>query len=121
VEAKGGDRVCPHPSFCLWIQAQRRRWSEAEGRSRERLGDETYLRQRKRPCATADLLLCHGPPSDRQAQRPRAGGAAMLGVGVRTGAWRWGAGRDGDGGVSQMGVGAALMALGEDAGFAGGG
>jgi hypothetical protein len=45
----------------------------------------------------------------------------MLGVGVRTGAWRCRAWRDGDGGVSQMGVGAALMALGEDAGFAGGG
>jgi hypothetical protein len=73
LEEKGGVRVCPHLAFRLWTRAQRRRWSEAEGRSRERLGDGT------------DLLLCHGPPSDRQAQRPRAGGAAMLGVGVRTG------------------------------------
>jgi hypothetical protein len=41
-------RVCPHPSFRLWIWARRRRQSEAEGRSWERLGDGT------------DLLLCHG-------------------------------------------------------------
>jgi hypothetical protein len=44
LEEKGGVRVCPHLAFRLWTRAQRRRWSEAEGRSRERLGDGVILK-----------------------------------------------------------------------------